>query len=540
LNHAFLEIVQPIVLLLPSTEHDTPRVSRSGEAQPSTGRDTPRVRRSGEAQPSTGRDTPRVRRSGEAQPSTGREAQSSTEQPIGPLVIQLQTAPELPVLGGASKQVGEVLLLTNVDGKFTAAVSLGKKEKLSAEIFRQAGGGVARWLLKSNATAAELDFDEVMALGLPGAGPALLEGILLGSFQFNRYKKVDDSPTSIALTLRTTHPSLVTPMVTRAQAICSAVNLARDWAHEPANILNPVTLAERVTALAEQDGLQVSVLNTAELAEMGAGGILNVSKGSSTPPCLIVLQYPGHHPEPGTLPVVLIGKALTFDSGGYSMKSVENIQGMKYDKCGGVTVAAMLHLASQLKLKNPLIGIIAAAENMVSGEAYRPDDILHMLSGTTVEIISTDAEGRLVLADALTYAQNQYPSRAIIDLATLTGGVVVSLGHVRAGLMTNNDALFQQLFEAGEETHERLWRLPLDEDFVPLIKGGDADIKNSGGREGHCILGGIFLQQFVPDSVAWAHLDIAGMADTHKDLPYCPKGATGFGIRLLTHYLESL
>ncbi len=460
--------------------------------------------------------------------------------PTGSLTIRLETATEPVGLGSVSKQVGDTLLVAHSEGRFTAVVSLGKKEKLSGEIYRQAGGGLARWLLKANAPAAELDFDEIMSAGIADAGPSLLEGILLGAFQFNRHKKMEEAPISIVLSLRTTLPSIVTPMIERAQAVCAAVNLARDWAHEPANVINPTTLAERVVALAEQDNLQVSVIQATELEKMGAGGLLNVGKGSATPPCLIVVQYPGQNPEPGTQPVVLVGKAITFDTGGYSMKSVENIQGMKYDKCGGVTVAAMLHLASRLKFKNPLVGIIAAAENMVSGESYRPDDIIQMLSGKTVEIISTDAEGRLVLADALTYAQSSFSARAIIDLATLTGGVVVSLGHVRAGLLSNNDALSKQLFDAGEETHERLWRLPLDEDFVRLIKSDDADIKNSGGREAHAIIGGIFLQQFVKDSSAWAHLDIAGMADTNKDLPYCPKGATGFGIRLLTHYLENL
>ena len=329
-------------------------------------------------------------------------------------------------------------------------------------------------------------------------------------------------------------------LVRKVEDICAAVYLARDWAHEPANVINPVSLAERVLALGKADGITVKVYDEGELTEMGAGGILNVGKGSDSPPRLIVMEYAGSNPAPDARPVILIGKAITFDTGGYSLKGTDSIKGMKYDKCGGTTVAAMLHLVSKLKVKNPVIGIISAAENMVSGGAYRPDDIIKMLSGKTVEIISTDAEGRLVLADALAYAQNNYTPLAMIDLATLTGGVVISLGHVRGGLMSNNDDLASQLFSAGEATHERLWRLPLDSDFDKLIKGDDADIKNSGGREGHCILGGIFLKQFVEDSVPWAHLDIAGVAETEKELPYCPKGATGFGIRLLTEYLENL
>jgi leucyl aminopeptidase len=194
----------------------------------------------------------------------------------------------------------------------------------------------------------------------------------------------------------------------------------------------------------------------------------------------------------------------------------------------------------ELGIQTPVIGIIAAAENLISGEAYRPDDILKSLSGKTIEITSTDAEGRLVLADALTYAQKNFTPRAVIDLATLTGGVVVALGHSRAAILSNNDDLSNSLFNSGEKTFERLWRLPLDEDFTKAIKAEDGDIKNTGGRDGHCIIGGAFLQEFIEADTVWAHLDIAGVADTTKELPYCPKGATGFGVRLLIDYLATL
>ena len=214
--------------------------------------------------------------------------------------------------------------------------------------------------------------------------------------------------------------------------------------------------------------------------------------------------------------------------------------GMKYDKCGGLAVLGTVLAASRLKIKTPLVGIITAAENMISGESYRPNDIIKTLSGKTVEIISSDAEGRMVMCDALTYAQQKYQPRALIDLATLTGGVVVALGKVRAGIMTNDDALASALFDSGERVFERLWRLPLDDEYFDLIKGDDSDFKNAGGREAHPIVGGIFLKQFVFPETPWAHLDIAGAATTDKDLPYSPKGATGFGIRLLVDYLEHL
>lgn len=265
---------------------------------------------------------------------------------------------------------------------------------------------------------------------------------------------------------------------------------------------------------------------------------MNVGKGSGSQPRMIILEYPGTGSN--EKPVVLVGKALTFDTGGYSIKSVESIQGMKYDKCGGVDIIAVMMAASALNIKTPLVGIICAAENAISSTAYRPDDIITTLAGKTVEIITTDAEGRLVLADGLTYAQREFAPREIIDLATLTGGVVVALGRVRCGVMTNNDDLYNRLAAAGEKVNEKLWQLPLDDEYAQSIQGDDADLKNSGGREAHPIMGGIFLKQFVANEIPWAHMDIAAVSGTNKDLPYCPKGATGFGVRLLVEYLEQL
>jgi leucyl aminopeptidase len=278
-------------------------------------------------------------------------------------------------------------------------------------------------------------------------------------------------------------------------------------------------------------------LDDKQLEKMGAGAIVAVGKGSATPSRLIVLEYPG---KTKAKPVVLVGKSITFDTGGYSIKPGDSMVGMKYDKSGGMTVIATLVAAARLGLKKPLVGIIAAAENMISGGAYRPNDIVKAMNGKTIEIISADAEGRLVLCDALGYAQKQYKPQAMIDLATLTGGVVVALGSIRAGIMANNDSLVEALAASGEKTYERLWRLPLDDEYFDFIKGDDSDLKNIGVRKATAITGGIFLKQFVSEDIPWAHIDIAGVADTDKDLPYCPKGATGFGVRLLTDYLSTL
>lgn len=464
---------------------------------------------------------------------------TSTKLAPGEINLDLVAAPEKATPGLPGPNAGDFVLI-QAEAGYKLLVSLGKSEKIIQDSYRRAGGAAGKWLRQSGAAAADFEVSSADFEADPGALQAFLEGLFLGAYEFDRYKENAKQTKAINVSLRTENPSAAfKKLAERIEILASAVYLERDWAHEPANIINPVTLAERLTGLAESEGLNCTVIDMPALEAMGAGGMVNVGKGSKTPPQLIILEYAGEKPPANAKPVVLVGKALTFDSGGYSLKNTDSIQGMKYDKCGGITVAATLLAAAELKLKTPVVGIIAAAENMVSGDAYRPDDIIKTLSGKTIEIISTDAEGRLVLADALTYAQKHWKSSPIIDLATLTGGVMVALGRVRAGLMANNDELAQNLFTAGEATYERLWRLPLDEDYLKQIKGDDADLKNSGGREAHAIIGGIFLEQFVDEGTPWAHLDIAAVADLPKDAPYSPKGATGFGIRLLIHYLEN-
>ncbi len=464
---------------------------------------------------------------------------AARQQEMATMTAVFLAAPKDPGVGEPGKQAGDIFLQVE-EGRRAAIVSLGSGPVTKADHFRQAGGGLARWLKRNRAGQISIDLQKFNSLGVEGALNALLEGLFLGAFSFDRYKTKDAEQPEIKVLLHNPQNEEETRQILQhAQVLTEAVNLARDWAHEPANVINPVTLAERAKWLAEQNGLKITVLDAQQLLQMGAGGIISVGKGSGTPPRMIVLEYPGQGDAVGTQPVVVVGKAITFDTGGYSLKPVQGIVGMKGDKAGGVDVAGILEAAARLKLKTPVVGIICAAENMVSGEAYRPDDIIHMLNGKTVEIISTDAEGRLVLADGLAYAQQRYKPRAIIDLATLTGGVVTALGRVRAGVMTNNEALYHELAKAGDEVHERLWQLPLDEEYFQSIKGSEADIKNSGGREAHPIMGGIFLKQFVSDDVPWAHIDIAGVSETDKDLPYVPMGASGFGVRLLVDYLEN-
>lgn len=454
------------------------------------------------------------------------------------LVIHPTLSPEEVTLETAGKETGDIRML---DGK--AVLSLGPQKKLSAEMIRRAGGALAKWLANNHIAIAAVELGTLLGTGMPPSTTisAFAEGVLLGAFTFENYKsKKEHKVTELSLLIEANtgvNEAELQGYLQKSTIVAEAVNLSREWAHEPPNVINPVTLAERVQKIAAEVGLKCTVLDDKQLLEMGAGAIVAVGKGSNTPSRLIILEHTG---TAGGKPVALIGKALTMDTGGYSLKSTDNIIGMKYDKSGGMSVIATLVAAARLGLATPVTGVIAAAENMISGGGYRPDDILKALNGKTIEIISTDAEGRLVLADALTYTERTFQPRVMIDVATLTGAVVVALGNNRAGLVSTSDELSDALFRSGEKTFERLWRLPLDEEYFEQIKGTDADIKNSGGRMAGSIIGGIFLQQFVTEATPWAHVDVAGMMETEKDLPYCPKGGTGFAVRLFLEYLGSL
>ena len=428
----------------------------------------------------------------------------------------------------------------------TLLVSLGRSETVTTETLRQVGGKIAVWLIAHGVWRACLDAESTRKLakrsGLERPVETLCEGLALGAFRFQAHKSTDLATTRITVDVLATarERAHLQGELRSVSTLCDGVNLAREWGHEPPNIINPVTLATRLKKLARDAKIKCTVYDERQLARMKASALVAVGMASETPSRLIVLEYPGTRKSAKAKPVVLVGKAITFDTGGYSLKDKDGIVGMKYDKCGAMAVIGAIKAAAALKIKSPVVGVIAAAENMIAGNAYRPNDIVTTMSGKTVEIISTDAEGRMVLADALTYAQKHYRPSAIIDLATLTGGIVVALGSVRAGLFSNDDRLADALMESGARTQERLWRMPLDEEYLQLIKGDDSDLKNSGGRKAHPVIGGIFLKQFVADNVPWAHLDIAGVADTDTDSPYCPKGATGFGVRLLVDYLRSL
>jgi len=440
--------------------------------------------------------------------------------------------------------IGDLVVETASDDGDAAPrvlVSLGKNATPMTERIRRAAGAATRWLLDHRRDHAVVEVASLPGRTTPDTVRAACEGFILGGFQFLKHKTTSQEEKSLVVGLyREKWPAPLKNAVREGVSIAEATNLARAWGHAPPNIANPVSLANWVQDLCRSHKLKCSIYDENGLARMKAGGLLSVGMASDTKPRLIVMTYAGTGTPRSRSPVVLVGKAVTFDTGGYSIKDKTGIVGMKYDKCGGMAVIGAMRALADLKPKAPVIGIVPAAENMIAGNAYRPNDIVTTMSGKTVEIISTDAEGRMILADALTFAQQKCKPRAIIDLATLTGGVVVALGAVRAGIFANDDRLAAALIQSGERVHERLWRLPLDDEYLELIKGDDSDIKNSAGRHAHPIIGGIFLKQFVNKGVPWAHLDIAGTATTDKDLPYCPKGATGFGVRLLVDYIRRL
>jgi len=464
----------------------------------------------------------------------------------GDLVVRFGQAVEgqAPTLLG--KDVGAISVVEKAqpeggEVERSLHVSLGKDKKINLEGIRRAAEAASRWLTSHAVKSAGIELETIDALQIDGSRAALCEGLILGDFRFDRYRTKTDEQSNVEVSLLADAGEKdLARTLKESTAIIDAVNLARSWAHEPPNVLNPVTLAAWAKKMASENGLQCKILDDKALRELGAGAILAVGGGSSDLPRLIILEWPGKPKLADVEPVILVGKAITFDTGGYSIKTRVSMVGMKFDKCGGMAVIGALKAAAALELKTPVVGIIAAAENAISVGAYRPNDIITTLSGKTVEVISTDAEGRLILADALSYAQKNYKPSALIDIATLTGGIVTALGSVRAGIMSNNDALAQALLDAGQRTHERLWRMPLDDDYFKQIKGTDSDIKNSGGMIATPIMGGMFLKQFVDDGVPWAHLDVAGVSTTGRGVPGGPRKATGFGVRLLVDYLRNM
>jgi leucyl aminopeptidase len=418
-------------------------------------------------------------------------------------------------------------------------LGLGKPEQLTGERLREAAAMVGQRAAELKVDRVTVELPTAEALGPADAAQALVEGLLLSTYRFQEYKsdlKPEDSHQIGALQIIAGAEDAARGGAAVGAAVARGVALARDLGNRPSNDLTPERLVAAARGVAEKFGMASTILGPAELRAQGFGGVLGVGQGSANPPFVAVVEH-GAKRE-GVPTVCLVGKGITFDTGGISIKPADSMDLMKMDMGGAAAVIGTMHVVGELGLPLHVVGLVGAAENMPSATAYKPGDILKTLSGKTIEVLNTDAEGRIVLADVLHYAQRYQPD-AIIDLATLTGAIMVALGPHAIGLMSNDDALARRLTRAGDAAGERAWQLPLWEPYKEMVKSDIADVKNSTGRYGGAITAAAFLSNFVGE-IPWAHMDIAGTAWTDaKPKPYTPKGATGVGVRLLTQALRT-
>jgi leucyl aminopeptidase len=437
----------------------------------------------------------------------------------------------LPIVAPAQLPLSRIVL-----------AGLGKREKADARVFEELGGALAAHLNgvgEIEATAC-VDVAEGTPLAAGDAAAALAFGALLRSYRFDKYKtkqKPEQQPSLARLTVSTDAADMAKRAYRPLERTAEAVFFTRDLVSEPANVIYPETLAEQAQTLEKLD-VKVEILDETAMRKLGMGALLGVAQGSARPPRLVVMQWhgAGKKDERGA-PLAFIGKGVTFDTGGISIKPAAGMGEMKWDMAGSAVVVGLMRLLAARRAKVNAVGIVGLVENMPSGTAQRPGDIVTSMSGQTIEVLNTDAEGRLVLADAMWYCQDRFKPRLMVDLATLTGAIVVALGHHNAGLFANNDELATRLIEAGKAVGEEVWRLPLADAYDRDIDSDAADVKNiGGGRAGGSITAAQFLQRFV-NNVPWAHLDIAGMAWSSKDSATVPKGATAFGVRLLDRFV---
>ncbi|WP_213908428.1 leucyl aminopeptidase [Stutzerimonas nitrititolerans] len=441
--------------------------------------------------------------------------------------------------GDLQGKPGQTLLLQQLPGikaERVLLVGTGKADELDNRQWRKVVTAVTGALKNLGGSDAALALQDVQIKGRDAYARTriLVEVLAGGQYVFDRFKskKADARPLSrITLLSNKAEQAQVEQAANHAQAITTGMNFARDLGNLPPNVCHPSYIAEQARQLGKDfKGLKVEVLDEKKLRELGAGSFLAVSQGSDQPGCIVVMQYNGG--KKGEQPYALVGKGITFDTGGISLKPGLGMDEMKYDMCGAASVLGTFRAALELQLPINLVGVLACAENMPSGGATRPGDIVTTLSGQTVEILNTDAEGRLVLCDALTYVERFKP-RAVIDVATLTGACIVALGSQTSGLMSNDEELARQLLGAGQNADDRAWQLPLFDEYQEQLDSPFADIANIGGPKAGTITAACFLSRFTK-AYAWAHLDIAGTAWISGGKE---KGATGRPVPLLTQYL---
>ncbi|MEN8140783.1 MAG: leucyl aminopeptidase [Thermodesulfobacteriota bacterium] len=440
--------------------------------------------------------------------------------------------------GDFNGKAGQTLLVYAPKLACQRLLFVGLGPEAGRDEVRQAGGTIAKAVAGLKVSQLAIGWQEEILPGLD-MGECLAEGVFLGAYTFTKYKAAPEKE-RVELKKITLYPagenSSCRKGVRLAQVAARAANLARDMANEPGNRWTPEEFALAGRSLG-QKGLTCKVLTKRELQRLKMGGILGVNQGSSEPPCLVVLEYNCGAAKADTL--LLVGKGLTFDAGGISLKPAAGMEDMKYDMCGGAAVmAAMTAVAEEQPKGVNVVALVPATENLPSSSALKPGDVITAYNGTTIEVINTDAEGRLILADALAYGIEKFKPTAVIDLATLTGAVIVGLGHHRCGLLSNDDELAQKVAAAGEQSGEPCWRLPLGKEYSKQLESQVADLKNIGGKAAGTITAAAFLQEFV-GATPWVHLDIAGTAWGFTEKSYVPaKGPSGFGARLLVELIR--
>ncbi len=438
---------------------------------------------------------------------------------------------------GKFKEFHLVSTHDKIAAKRIILAGLGKKTELNSEKLRKISGFAAKYLRnigvkEFSTTLHNIQFTQE-------AVQATAEGIALGLYKFTKYKKQNENPKEITGAFFLTDSGRINDVnkgIKIAQIISEAVNQVRDISNMPANIMTPSQLAEESEKVAKECKLKIKVYSKIEMEKMGMNCILAVSRGSTEEPKLIVLE---HNPSAKDT-IAIVGKGITFDSGGLDIKPWQYMEEMKSDKCGAAAVLGIIKAASKLNIPLHVVGVMPATENMPSGSATKPGDIVTAYNKKTVEIINTDAEGRLILADALSFTEEKFKPQAIIDLATLTGACIVALGYEAAAVLGNDEALIEKLKTAGNKCFERLWPLPLWEEYDEAIDSESADVRNTNkgpSSSAGTIQGAAFLKKFINNNTPWAHIDIAGTSWLLAERDYLPKSATGYGVRLITQFL---
>ncbi len=464
---------------------------------------------------------------------------AAVDKALGGAIAGLIAAGEIK---GKLNEVTVIHSLGKLPAARLAVVGLGKPVDLTANRIRGAVAEACRLLRNKGISAVAMVPQGVGVNNISAASSAqaIAEGALLGLYAFRKHITREDNKfgevKELNIVASAKARAALEEGVSKGRIIAEATNLARGMINEPSNFMTPTDMAAVAKKLSETHGLALTVLDKDQMAELGMGGLLGVARGSRQPPKFIVLNYRGS--DSSEVNIALVGKGITFDSGGISLKPSEKMEEMKGDMAGGAAVMAAISAIAQLKPKINVTAIVPATENLPDGNAFKPGDILKAMNGKTIEVISTDAEGRLILADALSYARKQ-GAKFIVDVATLTGACRVALGDVCTGAFTNNDEFVGRLLAAGKEAGEYVWQMPMFDEYKEQNKSDVADVKNTGGRWGGAITAAKFLQEFAEDT-PWVHLDIAGTDLSDKDRGYTVKGATGVAVRTLINLVLSL